>query len=108
MVFVSDTMKLSAQLSPDNDDDATTLNDHQKLNLYIPKSPSFHSGLDLVAGNKYVNISKFNFANDMNGNNKTSSTTAATSEQSSQQTIFSFSKVNIALECALKRCLVLI
>lgn len=63
-----------------------------KLNANIPKSPSFHSGLDLVAGtgNKYVNISKFSFANDMNGNN---SKTAAGEPQSNQQTIFSFTKV---------------
>jgi hypothetical protein len=63
-----------------------------KLNVNIPKSPSFHSGLDLVAGtgNKFVNISKFNFAsNDMNGNNKTT----AGEQQPSQQTIFSFTKV---------------
>lgn len=63
-----------------------------KLNSNIPKSPSFHSGLDLVAGtgNKYVNISKFSFAsNDMNGNNN--KTTAE--QQSNQQTIFSFTKV---------------
>lgn len=98
MVFVSGnaTMKLSAQLSPDNDD-APTLDDQLKLNSNIPKSPSFHSGLDLVAGNnKYVNISKFNFANDMNGNNKTSNATTASADhqQSSQQTIFSFSKVS--------------
>ena len=64
----------------------------QKLNANIPKSPSFHSGLDLVAsaGNKYVNISKFNFANDMNGNNNK---TTAADQQSNQQTIFSFTKV---------------
>lgn len=63
-----------------------------KLNVNIPKSPSFHSGLDLVAGqgNKYVNISKFNFANDMNGNNNK---TTASDQQSNQQTIFSFTKV---------------
>jgi hypothetical protein len=64
-----------------------------KLNVNIPKSPSFHSGLDLVAGtgNKYVNISKFNFAsNDMNGNNNK---TTASEQQSNQQTIFSFTKV---------------
>lgn len=68
--------------------------EQQKLNSNIPKSPSFHSGLDLVAstGNKYVNISKFNFANDMNGyNNKTSQ--ASSDQQSNQQTIFSFTKV---------------
>lgn len=60
----------------------------QKLNVTIPKSPSFHSGLDLVAGagSKYVNISKFNFVNDMNGNNNN---TVA----NNQQTIFSFTKV---------------
>lgn len=65
-----------------------------KLNVNIPKSPSFHSGLDLVAstGNKYVNISKFNFANDMNGNNNNNKSTAA-EQQSNQQTIFSFTKV---------------
>jgi hypothetical protein len=64
-----------------------------KINVNIPKSPSFHSGLDLVAGtgNKYVNISKFNFANDMNGNNN--KTTAGDQQQSNQQTIFSFTKV---------------
>jgi hypothetical protein len=64
-----------------------------KLNANIPKSPSFHSGLDLVAntGNKYANISKFNFASDMNGNNNKSTT--ASGDQSSQQTIFSFTKV---------------
>lgn len=64
-----------------------------KLNVNIPKSPSFHSGLDLVAGtgNKYVNISKFNFANDMNGNNN--KTNAGGDQQSNQQTIFSFTKV---------------
>lgn len=63
-----------------------------KLNVNIPKSPSFHSGLDLVAGtgNKFVNISKFNFANDMNGNNNK---TTAGDQQSNQQTIFSFTKV---------------
>lgn len=84
-------MKLSAQLSPDNDDEPILVD--QKLNFVIPKSPSFHSGLDLVAGhNKYVNISKFNFANDMNGNNN-KTTTAADQQQSNQQTIFSFSKV---------------
>lgn len=95
MVFVSSTMKLSARLSPDNnDDDAPTLDEQQKFNTNIPKSPSFHSGLDLVAGNKYVNISKFNFANDMNGNNKQNATTAE-QQQSNQQTIFSFSKVNL-------------
>jgi hypothetical protein len=91
MVFDSGTMKLSARLSPD---DAPTLDDQQKFNANIPKSPSFHSGLDLVAGNKYVNISRFNFANDMNGNNKQSNATTAEQQQSSQQTIFSFSKVN--------------
>lgn len=64
-----------------------------KLNFTIPKSPSFHSGLDLVAGtgNKLVNISKFSFAsNDMNGNNNK---TNASEQQSNQQTIFSFTKV---------------
>jgi hypothetical protein len=67
--------------------------EQHKLNANIPKSPSFHSGLDLVAGtgNKYVNISKFNFANDMNGNNNKS--TAGGDQQSNQQTIFSFTKV---------------
>lgn len=89
-------MKLSAQLSTDNDDDEPIL-EKQKLN--IPKSPSFHSGLDLVAGNnKYVNISKFNFANDMNGNNKASNVATSAEhhqQQSSQQTIFSFTKVRI-------------
>lgn len=95
-------MKLSAQLSPDNDDDEPILED-QKLNFVnIPKSPSFHSGLDLVAGhNKYVNISKFNFANDMNGNNKT--TTAADQQQSNQQTIFSFTKVRNILKVKKRR-----
>lgn len=65
----------------------------QKLSVNIPKSPSFHSGLDLVAsaGHKYVNISKFNFSNDMNGNN--SNKTTASDQQSNQQTIFSFTKV---------------
>lgn len=64
----------------------------QKLSVNIPKSPSFHSGLDLVAstGHKYINISKFNFANDMNGNNNK---TSAGDQQSNQQTIFSFTKV---------------
>lgn len=64
-----------------------------KLNVNIPKSPSFHSGLDLVAGtgNKFANISKFNFANDMNGNNN--KTTPGDQQQSNQQTIFSFTKV---------------
>lgn len=92
MVFVT-TMKLSARLSSDNIvDDVPPLEDQQKFNSNIPKSPSFHSGLDLVAGNnKYVNISKFNFSNDMNGNNKTT----ADQQQASQQTIFSFSKVNL-------------
>lgn len=67
--------------------------EQHKLNANIPKSPSFHSGLDLVAGtgNKFVNISKFNFANDMNGNNNKSTT--AGSDQQSNQTIFSFTKV---------------
>lgn len=77
-------MKLSSQLSPDDEPI------EQKLNANIPKSPSFHSGLDLVAGNKYVNISKFNFTNDMNGNNNKTTTAE---QQSSQQTIFSFTKV---------------
>lgn len=92
-------MKLSAQISTNNDDDEPIL-EEQKLNniVNIPKSPSFHSGLDLVAGNnKYVNISKFNFANDMNGNNKTSNTTTAAAgdhQQQSSQTIFSFTKVS--------------
>lgn len=94
-------MKLSAQQSPDNDDAEPSSLEEQKFNANIPKSPSFHSGLDLlVAGsnNKYVNISKFNFANDdMNGNNKTSSnvTSAGDQQQSNQQTIFSFTKVLI-------------
>jgi beta-lactamase regulating signal transducer with metallopeptidase domain len=97
-------MKLSAQLSPDNDDAEPSSLEEQKFNANIPKSPSFHSGLDLlVAGsnNKYVNISKFNFANDdMNGNNKTSSSVSSAGDQqqqqqSNQQTIFSFSKVVI-------------
>lgn len=68
--------------------------EQHKLNSNIPKSPSFHSGLDLVAstGNKYVNISKFNFASDMNGNNN-KTTTAGNDQQSNQQTIFSFTKV---------------
>lgn len=76
---------------------STTSDDEKvehKVNANIPKSPSFHSGLDLVAGtgNKHVNISKFSFANDMNGiNNKT---TASDGQQSNQQqTIFSFTKV---------------
>lgn len=89
MVFVSSSsnaMKVSSSQLLSTDDEPI----EQKLNVNIPKSPSFHSGLDLVAGNKYVNISKFNFANDMNGNNKT---TAAEQQQSSQQTIFSFTKV---------------
>lgn len=66
--------------------------DH-KLNVTIPKSPSFHSGLDLVAGagSKYINISKFNFVNDMNGN--TNKTVASNNQQANQQTIFSFTKV---------------
>lgn len=70
-----------------------------KLNANIPKSPSFHSGLDLVAGtgnNKYVNISKFSFANDMNGNNN--KTTAGGDQQSNQQTIFSFTKVRVTFK----------
>lgn len=94
MVFVSsNAMKLSSQLSSDDVEPI-----EQKLNVNIPKSPSFHSGLDLVAGNKHVNISKFNFANDMNGNNKTTNSTTAAEQQSSQQTIFSFTKVrNIIL-----------
>lgn len=75
-----------------------------KLNANIPKSPSFHSGLDLVAGagNKYVNISKFNFANDMNGNNNK---TTAADQQPNQQTIFSFTKVRIFLTLEICRCL---
>lgn len=91
MVFVSgNAMKLSSQLSPDDEPI------EQKLNVNIPKSPSFHSGLDLVAGNKYVNISKFNFTNDMNGNNNK---TTAAEQQSSQQTIFSFTKVRYLHFC---------
>ena len=87
MVFVSgNAMKVSSShLLLSTDDEPI----EQKINVNIPKSPSFHSGLDQVAGNKYVNISKFNFANDMNGNNKTT----AAEQQSSQQTIFSFTKV---------------
>lgn len=86
-------MKLASTAS---DDDKI----EHKLNANIPKSPSFHSGLDLVAstGNKYVNISKFSFANDMNGNNNK---TTAGEQQSNQQTIFSFTKVRIA--CTVKR-----
>jgi hypothetical protein len=94
MVIVSNnpaSMKVSSQLS--SPDDEPTI--EQRLNANIPKSPSFHSGLaDLVAENKYVNISKFNFSSDeMNGNNKTT----AAEQQSSQQTIFSFTKVHVLL-----------
>lgn len=79
---------------------STTTEDEKvehKVNFNIPKSPSFHSGLDLVAntGSKYVNISKFNFANDMNGNNNK---TTASDQQSNQQTIFSFTKVRFDYE----------
>lgn len=84
-------MKLSSYV-PDND------KKEHKLNIAnIPKSPGT-IGLDQVAGatsttaNKFANISKFNFSSssssDMNGNNK-----ATSGDQSSQQTIFSFTKV---------------
>lgn len=85
---------------------ASATPDDEKIEhkLNIPKSPSFHSGLDLVAGtgHKYVNISKFNFANDMNGNNNK---TTASDQQSNQQTIFSFTKVGFipSSSCALAR-----
>jgi hypothetical protein len=77
------------KISSTNDD----YEQHQQR-LNIPKSPSFHSGLDLVAGsgtgNKFAN--KFNFSStDMNGNANKS--TNAAEQQSSQQNIFSFTKV---------------
>lgn len=84
---------------------ASATPDDEKIEhkLNIPKSPSFHSGLDLVAGtgHKYVNISKFNFANDMNGNNNK---TTASDQQSNQQTIFSFTKVGIVPQLLLRSC----
>ncbi|KAG5682375.1 hypothetical protein PVAND_011731 [Polypedilum vanderplanki] len=77
-------MKVSSSQLSSNDEPI-----EKKLNSNIPKSPSFHSGLDLVAANKYVsNISKFNFTNDMNGNTKSN----AGDQQANQQTIFSFTK----------------
>lgn len=66
---------------------------HQyKLNT-IPKSPSFHSGLDLLAASENKFTNKFNFATDMNGNANKSNAEQQQQQQSSQQTIFSFTKV---------------
>lgn len=65
--------------------------EQHQYKLNIPKSPSFHSGLDLLAASENKFTSKFNFSTDMNGNANKSSN--AEQQQSSQQTIFSFTKV---------------
>lgn len=95
MVFVvNNSMKLSSQAEGST---VTQLNG----NATIPKSPSFHSGLDLVA-NKGINISKFTFAPNTasqderstmnsNGNNMRMTSSSSQPDQNSQ-TIFSFSK----------------
>lgn len=95
MVFVvNNSMKLSSQAEGST---VTQLNG----NATIPKSPSFHSGLDLVA-NKSINISKFSFASstgsqeerstmNSNGNNMRMTSSSSQPDQNSQ-TIFSFSK----------------
>jgi hypothetical protein len=133
MVFVvNNSMKLSSADVEGNDSELNNLNGNSSspyssttsFNIVtssssIPKSPSFHSGLDLVANSKNVNISKFNFTTttatssvdnsldsinnininsyNMNGNNQKSSTSATSSSSSvsaqQQQTVFSFSKV---------------
>jgi hypothetical protein len=76
-------MKISS--TNDNND----FEQHQQR-LNIPKSPSFHSGLDLLAGsgNKFAN--KFNFSTDMNGNANKS---ANAEQQSGQPAFFSLTKV---------------
>lgn len=77
MVFVvNNTMKLSSQQS-DCKSESHQQQPNSKQN--IPKSPSFHSGLDLVANNKFVNnISKFNFTSS---SSSSASTSAAEEEQ---------------------------
>lgn len=120
MVFVvNNTMKLSSQQS-DCKSEPHQQQPNSKQN--IPKSPSFHSGLDLVANNKFVNnISKFNFTSSssssasvsaaeeeqhyldskedninslyaMNGNNNTNNKTSAGGGAPDQQSLFSFTK----------------
>lgn len=114
MVFVvNNTMKLSSK--PTNEAELNeNSNNYNILSISsIPKSPSFHSGLDLVANNKDFDLLEFDFPSvattasvgsldiysnlniNMNGNNQKETATSAESSalNQQQQTIFSFSKV---------------
>lgn len=116
MVFViNNGMKLSAQPEADNINIAANTTSNISLNIpgsSIPKSPNFHSGLDLVANNRHIDSFKFDypteennqiFTNIMSNNQKEAPmpTTSDIPSTQQQQTIFSFSKVRLKLSSSI-------